>query len=161
MLSGCLIDDPPAYTEPRQTPPRLNTHDADPPLNQIIVANSGDRLQFTIGVSSEDAGEDVTAQLLLDYNGRDVPEVIAYQNLPASTIDDPNKRLFEIKWRVVRVAAGCHLFTLRASHLSNLPGNDQAPKNTADLAEVDWFAMVDTDAASSDMLVACPGLGPP
>lgn len=157
MLSGCLIDDPPAYSEPRQTPPRLNVHDAQPLLNKIIVAKSDDVLSFKIGVTSEDAGEDVTAQLLLDYNGGERADLLRYQTLPASTIDDRQVRQFELDWRVTRVAPGCHRFTLRAAHSRNLPDANHLPLDTADLDEVYWWANIDADAASSDTLIGCPG----
>src|SRR5688572_20296073 len=57
MSSGCLIEDPPPYTQPKQTPPRLDLVAAVPPPDQVIVRKTGDLIEFRVPVVSEDAGD--------------------------------------------------------------------------------------------------------
>jgi len=51
MLSGCLVDDPPPFSAPRQTAPRLDTTKATPGLDQVIVKNTGELIPFSIQVT--------------------------------------------------------------------------------------------------------------
>jgi len=158
-LPSCLVDDPPPYAAPKQTPPRLDYENALPLLDQVIVANDGDVLNFSIPVTSEDAGEGLTALLLLDYIvGAKAPDLIAYDRIGPSTLSDPDRK-FQMQWAVQRVVPGCHRFTLRAGHDSNLPsGTATAPvKNPADLAEAFWWANINADPLLGSKLVDCPG----
>lgn len=156
MVSGCLIDDPPAYTQPKRTPPRLAYNKADPLLDQIITVTSSDSIDFTIPVASEDAGEELRAKLILDGK-----IIVDNASLPPSTLDDSG--------RVIRTTAspaflmfaaalgpGCHLFTLRVAHASSLPLGDVPPTDTEDLAEAYWWANVNVGEADAGMLKDCP-----
>ena len=152
MFPGCLIDDPPAYTQPKRTPPRLAYHKAAPLLDQLITMKKTDSLEFTIPVASEDAGEELRAQLILDG------DLINYVSVPPSTLDDTS--------RVIRAPAGpsdfrhadpgCHRFTLRVAHASTLPSRSP-PIDTSDVAEAYWWANFDLDEAEGNMLKNCPG----
>jgi hypothetical protein len=154
MLSGCLIDDPPPYPEPKQTPPRLDYATAIPALNQIIIAKRGDPLSFKVFASSEDAGDGLNAFLLLDYNGSAI-DLLGDDFLLPSTLDDTS-RFFEIPWEVRSNIPGCHRITLRVAHTRNLPDSHTPVVNAADLAEAYWWLQVDPDPSDAGNLVDCP-----
>jgi hypothetical protein len=156
MLPGCLVDDPPPYPEPKQTPPRLDYGSATPPLNQIINARIGDFVTFTIPSTSEDAGDGLNAFLLLDYNGEAMPFEVSHGEMPASTLDDTS-RFFEVPW-LIRPGPmpGCHRLTLRVSHKANMPLSWSVLKNPKDLAEAYWWLQLDTPAGSTENLLDCP-----
>ena len=159
MLSGCLIDDPPPYAAPTQTPPRLDLTKAYPPLDQVLVTNSGDLVHFTVPVTSEDAGQELTAILLLDYGGDGTyPDFLTSAPLAASTLDDPEDRVFTLPWLVRKpLTPGCHRLTLRVTHYANI---DQAKPaevvNKKDLAEAYWFANINVNPQTANALVDCP-----
>jgi hypothetical protein len=154
-LPGCLVDDPPAYTAPQRTAPRIIGTHADPPLNKVIVINENETLNFDVPVMSEDAGELVSAILLLDYDGGPF-DPIWPANLPPATLDDGERSLHFI-WTVGRAEpAGCHRVTLRVSHASNFASGYEVI-DKADLDEVYWFANVNVTAQNANVLVRCPG----
>jgi hypothetical protein len=155
MLPACLVEDPPPFTEPKQTPPRLDYAGATPLLDEIIVANNNDFIKFTIPVTSEDAGEGLTALLFLDYATGPQSEFIAISNLPPSTLDDPNERVFSFTWKVKRLTAGCHRFIVRAGHTTTMMDPNNVV-NTADLAEAYWWANIDVAAQDANQLTDCP-----
>jgi hypothetical protein len=156
MFSGCLVDDPPPYPEPKQTPPRLDTATATPALKQIIVAKRGDPLSFKVFSSSEDAGDGLNAFLLLDYQGGTSIDLLGYGSLLPSTIDDTS-RFFEFPWEVrSSISAGCHQVTLRVAHTRNMPDSRTPVVNLADLAEANWWLQVEPDPDKAETLVNCP-----
>lgn len=153
-LSGCLVDDPPPYPEPKQTPPRLDYPRADPPLDQFIVAKNDDLLHFKIYSASEDAGDGVNAFLYLDY-GTTNETFLKYGFLLPSTLDDTT-RFFDIPWKV-RTDLGCHRITLRVAHTKTMPNPDVAVTNLGDLAMVPWVLnVVGDDVSGANTLVDCP-----
>jgi hypothetical protein len=160
MLPGCLIDDPPPYAAPKQTPPRLDTTHANPPLDQVIVKNSGEVVNFQMPVTSEDAGEALAAILLFDYGGDgSVPEPVSPTTpLPASTLDDPEPRVFNLPWTIRKgVTPGCHRLTLRVTHFANLDQMRPAEVvDKKDLAEAYWFANINVKPENANSLVDCP-----
>jgi hypothetical protein len=159
MVSGCLVDDPPPYVAAKKTAPRLDYSRAQPGLDQIIVKNSGEPIPFSIPVTSEDAGDPLSANMLFDYAGDgSVPDFLRPLPLPASTLDDPEERLFKFQW-IVRdgISPGCHRFTLRVTHASNV--NLDFPEQAidkADQAEAFWFANINVDPEDASSLVNCP-----
>jgi hypothetical protein len=161
MPSACLVDDPPAYVAPKQTPPRLDYRSAEPRLDEVYVARVSDNLTFRMPVVSEDAGDTLFGIMLLDY-ASGIDAGIGRVRLPPSTLDDTT-RVFQIDWQVSKlVAPGCHRFTLRATHELNLDVLN-IPKlfDPTDSAEAYWWVnVVDPDpdnATDSNMLVDCPG----
>lgn len=153
MLNGCLVDDPPPYTQPKRTPPRLDYHRASPLLDQVIVATANDVLVFSIPVASEDAGEGLTAQLFLDSG------LANYQNLPASTLEDRSRAArFSITVSPA-LTAGCHLFKVRVGHSSTLPNGDGQSQDPTDLAEAYWWANLNLPSDQAGMLINCPSQG--
>src|SRR5882724_7980968 len=152
MLQRCLVDDPAPFPESKQTPPRLDYHNALPLLDQVIFAQNGETLHFSIPVASEDAGDDLSAILVLDYNGGSVGS-LSGEAIRPSTLDDTTRSV-SLDWNVDRVTAGCHRVTLRVTHHANLDGN-HGPEvfNTADLAEAYWWANIDADPSLGNALV--------
>ncbi len=163
MLSGCIVEDPPALREATRTPPRLDNRGARPLLDQIIVARINDTIPFTIPVTSEDAGEGLTGVLLLDYlDDSSVPTVIApYSNLAPSTLDDESERVFKFDWVVTRlVDPGCHRITLLAGHASTMFDL----KNIVDREDLDvayWWANIDVTPENANRLQGCPDASRP
>lgn len=157
-FSACLVDDPPPYAAPRKTPPRLDTTNAQPLLDQVIVANSGDILEFSVPITSEDAGDDLFGILLLNYAGEgSVPTWLNGIPLPASTLDDPTPRILKLVWTIAPMKAGCHRVTLRVTHTSNLSRVKPVEVNDrSDLAEAYWFANINVDPELANSLMECP-----
>jgi len=155
LSMSCLVEDPPPYTEPKQTPPRLDHAAATPLLDEIILANSNDIIRFSIPVTSEDAGEGLTAVLYLDYATGVDAYPIDFSNLPASTLDDTNERAFSFSWKVKYLPPGCHRFIVRAGHASTMSDAENVV-NTADVAEAYWWANIDVAAQDANQLVDCP-----
>ena len=158
-LSSCLVDDPPPFPESKQTPPRLDLHNAVPRPNDVIVAQSGTTLHFTIPVASEDAGDGLIALLFVDYSGGAATRAAA-RVLDPSTLDDLT-RVVGLDWLVVS-SPGCHLLTLRVTHNRNIDTTSSPLlQNPADLAEAYWWAVVDPDPSVG--MVDCPTAlgGPP
>jgi len=157
MSSGCLIEDPPPYTQPGKTPPRLEQQGATPPIDQVMVYKRGDPIEFKIPVTSEDAGDPLQGVLLLDYSGGLEADLVAFGQVPASTLADVNPRFLTLRWTVrPGLTPGCHRFTLRVSHLSNF-NNEMASHvvfDTKDVAEAYWWANLDPEDSST--LVNCP-----
>ena len=167
MLSGCLVDDPPPFITPQKTAPRLDYSKARPGLNQLIIRSSGDFLEFNVPVKSEDAGDPLVGNLLLDYTGKGSGGIpLGFAGVSASTLDDPNERLLKTTWKVfpkTAISAGCHLLTLRVTHFSNLvEGQSDQLIDDADLAEAYWLANINVTPEAAGTLVDCPtGSGAP
>lgn len=157
MLSGCLIEDPPPYAKPQQTPPRLNYKGAIPLLDQVIVTRTNETIPFSIPVTSEDAGEGLTAYLLLDYViGQPIEIVDQPSNLPPSTIDSNEERVFRFNWRVSKLLPpGCYRLTLLAGHTSTFSQLSNI-EDTDDLTEAYWWANVDLTPENAGILRDCP-----
>jgi hypothetical protein len=155
-LPSCLVDDPPPYAAPKQTPPRLDTVKALPLMNQILVANKGESIPFLIPVESEDAGQKLSCLLFLDYTGSGGWDRLDGTPLAPATLDDP-PRTISLHWDVPNsIVAGCHRITLRVTHEPNLNVNDfPSVYDTHDLAEAYWWANVGVDAASAGLLKDC------
>jgi hypothetical protein len=157
MLSGCLVDDPPPFIAPRQTPPRFDYTKASPGLDQVLVTNFPDLNTFEMPVTSEDAGEALSAALILDFDGLVGVPLTPGAYLPPSTLADTSRRVFSLPWRVTpQMAPGCHRITLRVTHVGNTGTTifDVIDKN--DLAEAYWFANINVTPENAGSLVNCP-----
>jgi hypothetical protein len=155
MATGCIIADPPPYTEPVQTPPRLDLVNADPPIDRVIVRNSGEIVQFSVPVASEDAGDELVALFFRDYepeifNG--VTEFINDVSVPPSTLDDEDRPPITLPWRVD--VSGCHSLTLIVTHRNNLRIFE--PVDPRDQAKAVWWGNFDATPGSQSTLVDCP-----
>jgi len=154
LLCGCLVDDPPAYTAPQQTAPRLLGTRATPPLDEVITTKQGDAVEFTVPVMSEDAGERLVAKLLFDYDDMGA-EIATDTQLPPSTLDE-GERTLHLVWSVRSgITAGCHRLTLRVTHGSNFTNGPEVI-DRADTDEVYWFANINVTPQNINSLVGCP-----
>jgi len=159
LSSGCSADDP-SSVAPQKTAPRLEQSKALPGLDEVIVRSSGELIEFTIPVTSEDAGDPLRAQLLFDYSGdSSVADVLWSGTMAASTLSDPKERVLSIPW-IVRpaVAPGCHRFTLRVTHASNVDDDELAELalDKSDQVEAYWFANINVAPEDAGALVDCP-----
>ena len=157
-MTACIIEDPPPYTQPQQTPPRLDLRKAVPLVDQIIVASRNDRIPFNVPVASEDAGDDLIAHLLLNYQGEGgLPIQVGSRRLPAATLDEVNREI-EIEWTIdPSVQAGCQRLTLLVSHRLNFdPEKFAEVVDKSDVALAVWWANINPTAGSADTLMGCP-----
>lgn len=148
MLSGCLVEDPPPYTPPTRTAPRLDTRRAEPVQGKIVIVDQGDPIVFRVPVVSEDAGEPVQALLFVDS----FPFNVHSDVVPASTLDDLSRR-FELSYNgVPDMDYGCHRMMVRASHQSNFNFQTEAgvPIDENDVADAYWWVNVVNLAAGDD-----------
>jgi hypothetical protein len=149
LLPSCLVDDPPAYSPPKRTPPRLDYHFASPSLDRLIVAKEPDTLLFRIPVASEDAGEGLVAHFFYDDT------FLNYQSLPASTLED-RERYAKFAYPVLKENLGCHRFKMRISHASNLPSGTEPALDPQDVAEVYWWVNLNVAPEDAGTLNDCP-----
>lgn len=160
MLSGCLVEDPPPYTEPQQTPAWLDLRQAVPLIDQVLVRSRGDRVPFNVPVRSEDAGDDLFAFLLLNYMGESTnPRVLDIAQLKPSTFDDPDREDIVFDWTVdATVPEGCQRLTLLATHKANLNLAAGLPEvfDKSDVAMAVWWADIGRDVQNSARLQECP-----
>lgn len=149
MLPSCLVDDPPPYTPPDRTPPRLDYHKASPLLDRLVTAAAKDLLTFEIPVASEDAGDELTAQFFVDS------QFLSYHTIPPSTLDD-RSRSARFSFQVLPTFVGCHRFKILVAHSVNLPSSSAQPTDLNDLAEAYWWANIGLPPGEQGMLATCP-----
>lgn len=148
---------PPAYKDPTQTPPVLDS--ITPDVAQVQSSLTGGELfKISFVVRSEDVGDSLVAALYLDQKlqqGTVLP-------IAASTFDSP--RTVNLNWTVPTGAPGCHALTLFVTHSKNTQlGGYRDP---ADVALATWVLNVDdqTNAQHPDgtnTLAQCPAGGVP
>jgi len=157
MTAGCIIEDPPPYTPPEQTPPRLDLRRAVPLVDQVIVASRGDRIAFNVPVFSEDKGDHLIARLLLNYQGEGVYEDdLGSRLISPSTLEDAT-RAIDIEWQIPQLPPGCKRLTLLVSQVSNLdPLLHPEVIDKSDQALAVWWANIEPTPGNEDMLTACP-----
>lgn len=158
MMPACLIEDPPPYTEPQQTPPWLDLRQAVPLIDQVIVRNSGDFVAFNVPVRSEDAGDGLVAYLVRNWmgDGLDFTRIEGVAQVGPSTLDDLDRDLL-FDWSVgtAEELNGCQRLTLLVTHNANIDAK-LVVSDKNDLAMAVWWANINTDAATSGMLQNCP-----
>jgi hypothetical protein len=133
LCPACLVTSTPSFDPPRQTPPMLMAGEASPSLQVPLVAVANDpspeaikSFTFRTSVYSEDNGQPVIVQLLMDYGFKRDPEsthpwlLPVRENIafPAGTLDD-GPRPISVKWTFSEGKPdqlGCHTMTLLASH---------------------------------------------
>lgn len=152
MLSGCIVEDPPPYTQPTQTPPRLDLRLAEPPPDQILIVEQGQMINFRVPFASEDAGETVDAVMLVDSSLK-----VDGRTLPGSTLDDTS-RAFDLVYPGT-AGLGCHRLWVRISHTANFVRfPDGVVIDETDVADAYWWLNVIDVAAGEDgsILRNCP-----
>ena len=153
MLSGCLVEDPPPYVPPTQTPPRLDSRLAKPPIDQIIVRGQADPIDFSIPFASEDAGDRVLGFLFFDGKQED------NDTRAGSTLDADNRHMDLTYSARSEVAFGCHRVLMRLSHELNFSRTTSGePIDPSDVAEAHWLVNIIDLAAGDDgsVLRGCP-----
>ncbi|MFO0587510.1 MAG: hypothetical protein U0441_08225 [Polyangiaceae bacterium] len=167
----------PSYEEPKQTRPFLIAEASSPDVRQIKVVDLAGQfpLEFSASVMSEDAGEGVTARLVLDY-GIAVDQHPYRQPLgdpdtiEAATLDD-GPRTLTAKWESsFQTGTGCHYATMFATHKLNF--DTGCPVNPDDFSFLTWTVVVckSTDAPCCDptapaeeggcAALSCPDIDP-
>jgi hypothetical protein len=158
--TGCLSAGPPDYKDPTQTRPFLLTEEAEPPVGIQTGITSGEQIEITVPVKSEDRGDPLQGVLYtnFDVEGSNPIDVSA-QPIAPSTFDDPNVRAYSYTWTVPGVAPSpkCIKLTLVVSHKSNFVGDH--PSNFADVALATWWFDVDDDGTNA--IKSCPQTGQP
>jgi len=156
LVSGCLVDDPPAYRAPQRTPPHINALRVLPRLDEITTypPNSTEEVAFEIPISSEDAGDEVEGRLFTNYIGSQ-SKIADLRTLAPSTLDD-GERTLRMHWSPDQDARpGCYRIILRVSHASNWRGRAELLDPT-DVDEAYWFAKVYVEAPATSSLLDCP-----
>lgn len=146
MASGCVLSNPPEYGTVKQTPPFLQLDGADPSIYFVSKIDPGAQ-SISIQVRSEDAGEELTARLYLDYDpsslgpdgGLPVLNEVGSRRLPPSTLD--TIRTISVQWTAQ--TAGCHQVTMVVTHTPNLDFDTNQPIDTTDVAYATWWFNVD------------------
>jgi hypothetical protein len=149
MFSGCIVEDPPPYTKPTKTPPRLDLRLAQPPPDRIIVVDRRDPIPFRLPFASEDGGEKVQAWLFRDYLAGD--NALVSVEVPGSTLDDLDRKIEITYPGSAAIPFGCHRIMIRVSHADNFniyPFGDHIDE--ADVAEAYWWINAIDVAAGDD-----------
>ena len=160
VAAGCVVPDPPEYGVARQTPPFLNLGTSG--VFGLKEYDTGEGATVSVGVRSEDAGEDLLAQLFLNYSvgGPTINPPINFAFVSASTFDDESRQI-DIPFSAPS-NAGCYQMTLLVTHYTNVLPTKQ-PKDFKDVGIASWWiSVVDPDDPQSVLLSACPkaGAGP-
>jgi hypothetical protein len=145
ITSGCLLPEPPTYREPEQTSPFL--WGAIPSTTQIQFVKSGEPFKINVNLRSEDADEDLTALLLLNYlSARQ--SLVDWSNIEAGTLAED--RTIEMSPSVPN-AGPCEPLSLVVSHVSNF--RKSLPIDDSDVAVLTWWLAIDgTDQTLLDCL---------
>jgi hypothetical protein len=153
--AGCVLSDPPEHGRATQTPPILYPGSAIPAVLEVLSVKHGDREEFNIAIRSEDVGEDLLAELWIDYsivNPAYPPLLQKAVPVAAGKFED-DTRAIDFDWDVpTSVSQGCHHLTLVVTHNSNLE-----VRNPSDIATVTWWVNVnDSTAEPFNALRDCP-----
>jgi hypothetical protein len=163
LLGGCVVADPPDYGRTDQTPPLLLLGLADPNVHEVLHKKKGESVPFKVPVRSEDAGDDLFAQLFLNYKleGEDNPR---FTRVRASTFDDQEREV-RITWNVP-ARQGCQQLSLVVTHFSNLDEGN-LPIRAADTAIATWWINIDDvddpvlDPENASWMGKCPKAAAP
>lgn len=168
VVSSCIVADPPTYTDPTQTRPALNAYSATPQVFQVLVIQlpTTTAPSFTVPVRSEDNGEGLNANLIVDYGSTNAFRAASTRVAPASFNDDTD-RFITLTWAAVNQAApGCHTVTLIVAHESTFPNDfDTLDPLLAskDAALLTWWLNLLPDSTKQQMtttVVGCPSQQP-
>ena len=156
-MVGCVIEDPPPYTQPTQTPPRLDLFTGLPDVGEVIVVpGPGSKIPFNIPVASEDAGDHLVAFLIVDYTNK--LDWVFADEVPPGTLDDSVDRAVEMEWTLDDgMTAGCYELTLLVTHSRNQNFESTIPgpfKDDRDVAKAVWRLRV--QPPDSETPIECP-----
>jgi hypothetical protein len=166
-VSSCLVTSSPDFTPPERTRPEIVANDAYPPspaLGELALyqyATGGAQytpIEFSAWVQSEDAGQAVQVELLIDYGDDSGIESGPYRWVvegeplaPASMSDGP--RQVAVGWRPQsQEPPGCHTVTLLTTHqYAQKYGAMRCPADPDDASMLTWFALVCGDATTTTL----------
>jgi hypothetical protein len=167
LAAGCVVPEPEKFREPERSPPILDLNGAAPSIFELIEVRGPTQRALSIGVRSEDHGEQLAGALYVNYKTATESNV-GYQVLAPSTLDDPLRRFqFTPTLQIPCTPdpdtnAGCcaHL-TLVATHLSNISteGGLIQPDpslSQGDLALATWWLAVDSPTTQPSLIHNCP-----
>ena len=156
MLSGCLASDPPTYGKAEQTPPYLDLTAADPDVYHVLVESSQSSREINVPFRSEDAGEEIFAVLILNYDPNVAPggQLQTFRLVPPGTFDQDRK--ISLTWVVPEIVSQdtCQQLTLLVDHRSAFDENTNRPKPSSEPAVATWWVNIDGTAPGG--LSGCP-----
>lgn len=177
LLSSCLVSPPPDLNEETPTRPNLNLPLAVPPVNQVLIVDATDvSIPFSIPFSSEMAGEQMRAQLWLNY-GFEKQRFLLQRALdatspprsgmegqeePGEEAGNPGERELTFYWNVSesRLPKGCQQLSLLMTHASNFDSSfDEQPGLPIDNSKValaTWWLNVGPELDEQQNLLNCP-----
>ncbi|MFO0565898.1 MAG: hypothetical protein U0263_09565 [Polyangiaceae bacterium] len=156
MSSACIVSDPAEYGVAKQTPPFLDATAAAPSVLHRKDVASNQTFQVTVPFRSEDVGDEIVAQLFLDYN-TDGEFLLRFEQVPPGkfeeqrTIDIPSVSLSN-----TIVDPGCYVMTLVVTHRSNLNAENR-PVDPQDTSILTWIINFDDDG--ENRVNGCPKAG--
>jgi len=159
--AGCLVADAPDYGPARQTAPVFVLSSIKPePLYQFELEVSRDVQLVSMVATSEDAGQELTAVLYVDYRTPDPRETyIREYDIAPMPFDQPKAVSFEFAPLRGQVSPGCHTLSVLLMHESSWDGRKREVTDFSDVDVVTWF-FVATDITNPGVSVPCPN-GPP
>jgi hypothetical protein len=157
--TGCLIAEAPEYGAPRRTTPMIDHLSATPPPRFIVeVKPESPKFTFQITVRSEDAGEDLLAVPVLNYEHPERQEVLFPFEVAARAADQPKTVNVDIPLAEL-LPLGCHTVTLLVMHTSSFQYSTGLPikeVSDGDVASITWWVRAETPADGPEKL--CPKL---
>lgn len=160
LAAGCVVADPPPFSDPAKTPPVLSLGEANPPVYQIqplSLTSETKLVLINVPVRSEDAGDDLVALLFVNWNvaSNETASPIAKAREPASTFNDTGRSI-EMVWDYQKTTPGCWQLTMLVTHESNYDWIRSSYGNPADIAIATWFFNVEDDPPGTNPLSGCP-----
>lgn len=151
---SCVVSDPAEYGVAKQTPPFLNANKASPSVLHTRLMGSGETLIVNVPLRSEDAGDELLAQLFLDRGVTGKQQLLSFRDIPPGKLEE--KRTISITAPIQTDKPGCHAVSLVVTHKANLTEDNQ-PKDDNDTAILTWWVNVDDDG--TNLLGDCPVSG--
>jgi hypothetical protein len=151
---GCLVADPPEYTEPQSTRPHVVINASEPPtLYPIRLLKPGPGKQFTITIESEDAGEDLVLAFFVNY-GR--PGAFHHRSFRLAGSTSLTKQDTFVLEAPATLADGCHSLTMLAMHESSWDGVTLVPypSRLNDVSHTHWQLYINV---KEEEVPQCPG----
>ncbi len=146
---GCLVTESPDFSEAQQTPPQLiPILPTTEFIRAIKVGQNFSLPKFEAKVLSEDADQDLTTVLLIDYgktgaDGSPWSEAHPGAAVAAKTLAD-GPRKFGVTWQPRSLTPlGCHTVTMLVTHaIKEKPPEYWCPANENDFAALTWFVIL-------------------
>ena len=165
MAPGCLVSDPPLQEAPERTAPMLDLVRAQPLVTEVIVRDisdnlaTNDRIEFSVPLRSEDAGEVVWYNLYSDYTFKGAKSLGVQNTMAPSTFDDTSRSI-TFGWTPDdSLSDGCHQLTLLASHASTWDTGAFRPDpvlSQGDVALATWWLNLNPPSDNPFTLPNCP-----